>query len=116
MMKNSYFHFHHLYVGVPSCPSSVVAVAHDNNDAITVAWQHPPNTPPVTSTTVTYCPISSPNCGNSMNCTSPCNISGLDPCVDYRISITPTNNCGSANGCTGSMVAAKGFSLGVYAV
>ena len=55
----------------------MVTVAHDDNDAITVTWQQLPNTPPVTSTTVTYCPTSSPNCGNSMNCTSPCTISGL---------------------------------------
>ena len=52
-----------------------------------------------------------------MACTTiPCTISGLDPCVNYNITITPTNNCGSATGCTGSMVAAKGYNLGVYAV
>ena len=96
-------------VGVPSCPSSVVAVAHDDNinDAITVTWQQPPNTPPVTSTTVTYCPTSLPNCRNSMTCTSPCTISGLDPGTEYQFTVIPNNNCGSPTGCTGNNATAQ---------
>ena len=92
---------------LPSCPSSVVAVGKGDNDAITVTWQQPPNTPPVTSTTVTYCPTSSPNCGNSMNCTSPCTISGLDPGTEYQFTVIPNNNCGSPTGCTGNMATAE---------
>ena len=43
-----------------------------------------------------------------MNCTSPCTVSGLDPCVEYYLSAIPTNNCGSPTGCTGnSMVVAS---------
>ena len=37
-----------------------------------------------------------------MNCTSPCTISGLDPCVEYNLSVIPTSNCGSPTGCTGN--------------
>ena len=103
-------------LGSPFCSVNFEHVRSGNFTGTTVTWQQPPNTPPVTSTTVTYCPTSSPNCGNSMNCTSPCTISGLDPCVDYNVTITPTNNCGSATGCTGSMVAAKGYNLSVCAV
>ena len=103
------------HLGPPSCSANVTSIRIENFTRTTVTRQQP-NTPPVTSTTVTYCPTSSPNCGNSMTCTSPCTISGLDPCVNYRITITPTNNCGSATGCTGSMVVAKGYNLGVYTV
>ena len=35
-----------------------------------------------------------------MTCSSPCTISGLVYLVNNRITITPTNNCGSATGCT----------------
>ena len=49
-----------------------------------------------------------------MTCTtSPCTISGLDPCVEYTLSAIPTNNCGSPTGCTGSMVATKGYNQSV---
>ena len=36
--------------------------------------------------------------------------------MDYSITITSHNNCGSATECTGSMVAVKGYNLGVYVV
>ena len=103
-------------LGPPSCSVNFTYFRIDHFTRSTVTWQQHPNTPPVTSTTVTYCPTSSPNCGNSVTCTSQCTISGLDPCVDYNITLTPTNNCGSATGCTGSMVAAKGYNLGVYRI
>ena len=67
---------------------------------ISITRQQPPSTPPVTSTTVTYCPTSSPNCGNSMTCTSPCTISGLDPGTEYQFTVIPNNDCGSSTGCT----------------
>jgi uncharacterized protein (DUF1499 family) len=35
--------------------------------AATVTWSQSASLP-VTSTAVTYCPTSSPNCGNSVNC------------------------------------------------
>ena len=92
---------------LPSCPLSVMAVGKGDNDAITVTWQQPPNTPSVTFTTVTYCPTSSPNCGNIMTCTSPCTISRLDPGTEYQFTVIPNNNCGSPTGCTGDTAAAE---------
>ena len=56
--------------GPPSCSAAVTSFRIDNFTRSIVTWQQPPNTPPVTSTTVTYCPTSSPNCGNSVNCTT----------------------------------------------
>ena len=93
----------------PSCPTSFSA-NRDGDFTSTVATYQLATPPPVTSTTITYCPTSSPNCGNSMNCTSPCTISGLDPCVEYNLSAIPNNNCGSPTGCTGNsmVVPAKG--------
>ena len=84
-------------IGAPSCPT-VTTVRSDDFTNATVSWQQPSNTP-VTSTTVIYCPTSSPNCGNSMNCNSPCTISGLDPCMDYSFTVILNNNCGNATGC-----------------
>ena len=63
--------------------------------SVSITCQPLTNTPPVTSTTVTYCPTSSPNCGNSMNCTSPCITSGLDPGTEYQFTVIPNKNCGS---------------------
>ena len=87
--------------GIPSCPSNMVIYA--GADVVAVTWQQPPNTPPVMSTTVTYCPTSSPNCGNSTDCaTNPCIISGLGPGMMYSFSIiAQANSCGSVLGCTG---------------
>ena len=91
---------------LPSCPTSFSANRDDTSATVTYQIA---TTRPVTSATVTYCPTSSPNCGISMNCTtSPCTISGLDPCVEYNLSAIPNNNCGSPTGCTGnSMVVAS---------
>ena len=68
--------------GVPSCHSVMVAYA--GADVFALAWQQPSSTPPVTSNTVTYCPTSSPNCGNRKNCISPCVVGGLDPFIEYN--------------------------------
>ena len=92
----------------PPCPTSFSANRDGDFTSATVSYQVD-NPPPGTSTTVTYCPTSSSsNCG-SMNCTtSPCTISGLDPCVEYTLTAIPNNNCGNATGCTGnSMVVAS---------
>ena len=64
-----------------------------NTNGISITRQQPPSTPPVTSTTVTYCSTSSPNCGNSMTCTSPCTINGLDPGTEYQFTVIPNNKC-----------------------
>ena len=90
---------------IPLCASDVQAtnILASNLCSVSLTWQHPPNSPPFTSTTVTYCPTSSPNCGNSMTCTSPCTISGLDNGTEYQFTVIPNNNCGSPTGCTGNM-------------
>ena len=91
------------HIGTPSCPNgfNLTHFTIWNNDCdISLTWEQPPNTPPVTSTTVTYCPTSSPNCGDSINCTSPCTVSGLDPGTEYQFTVIPNNNCGSPTGCT----------------
>ena len=85
--------------GVPSCHS--VMVVYVGADVFALTWQQLPDTP-VTSTTVTYCPTSSPNCGNSTDCTSPCVIGGLDPLIEYNFTVIQSNSCGSAAGCTGT--------------
>ena len=91
-------------VDMPSCPTDVQVENVDSmNCFVSLTWEQPPNTPPVTSTTVTYCPTSSPNCGDSATCTSPCNISGLYPGTEYQFTVIPNNNCGSPTGCTGNI-------------
>ena len=59
-----------------------------NTNGISITWHQLPNTPPVTSTTVTFC-------GNSKTCTSPCSISGLDPGTEYQFTVIPNSKCGS---------------------
>ena len=78
---------------------SVEAIVNDRSDVIDVTWLQSNDSHPITSTTVTYCPTSSPNCGNSINCTSPCTIGGLDPGTEYQFTVIPNNNCGSPTGC-----------------
>ena len=63
---------------------SVDAIVNDRSDVIDITWLQPNDTTPVSFTTVTYCPTSLQNCGNSTNCTSPCTISGLDPGIEYQ--------------------------------
>ena len=93
--------------GPPSCPTSFSANRDGDFTSATVTYQLA-TTPPVTSTTVTYCPTSAPNCGNSMTCTtSPCTISGLDPGAEYQFTVIPNNNCGSPTGCTGNNATAQ---------
>ena len=103
------FVHNYLYVDIPSCPTSCTESRNEDFTTVSVSCQQPPNTPPVTSTTVTYCSTSSPNCGDSMNCTtSTCNISGLNVCEDYQLTVVPNNNCGSPTGCTGNSVMSEG--------
>ena len=84
---------------IPSCPSNLLVYA--GADGVNVTWQQPSSNPPVTSTTVTYCPTSSPNCGSFITCTSsPCAISGLDSGTEYQFTVISNNYCGSAIGCT----------------
>ena len=78
---------------------SVEAIVNDRNDVIDVTWLQSNNTHPVKYTTVTYCPTSSLNCGYSVNCTSPCTISGLDSGTEYQFTVIPNNDCGSPTGC-----------------
>ena len=70
---------------VPQCPHNVQALT----------WQQPPNTPPVTFTTVTYRLT-----GDSMNCTIPCTITGLHNGTEYQFEVIPDNISGSPNGYT----------------
>ena len=89
-----------------------MAVGKNDSNVVTVTWQQSPNTTLATSTTVTYCPTLSPNCGNSMTCTSPCTISGLYPGTEYQFTVIPNNNCGSPTGCTGNMATAQTYKYG----
>ena len=82
----------------PSCPKNV-SVRNADLDIYVVTWQQS-NSQTVTFTTVIYCPKSSPNCGNSVNCTSTsCSISGLDPGTEYQFTIIPNNECGTPPEC-----------------
>ena len=91
-------------LGTPLCPTSVTVYA--GADVVNVTWQQA-TLPQVTFTTVTYCPTSSPNCGNSVNCTSPCTICGLDPGTEYQFTVIPNNICGVPTGCTGHNATAE---------
>ena len=109
MYRVSFVHIHYLFtVDTPSCPTSCARSRNEDFTTVSVSCQQPPNTPPVTSTTVTYCPTSSPNCGNSVTCTSPCTISGFNACEDYQLTVVPNNKCGSTTGCTGNSVMSEG--------
>ena len=97
-------------LGVPSCPSKVMSDFVSDCTRADVTWEQPPGGPPVTNATVTYCRESESSCSNSMTCTSPCTVSGLDPTIDeldsgidYNFTVTPNNNCGSARGCGGNL-------------
>ena len=100
-------------IGPPSCPTTVKVMDSSQNSTnpvkcdVMLTWQQPQDPPPVTFTTVTYCPRLSPNCGDSMNCTNPCTISGLNNSADYQFTVFLNNNCGSRTGCTGNMATAK---------
>ena len=89
----------------------MVASAYYRDDAITVTWRQPLDTPPGTYSVVNYCPTSSPNCGDgafqSRYCTSPCTISGLDPDTEYQFTVIPYNYCGSPTGCTENSATAQ---------
>ena len=86
-------------LGVPSCPTDVQAtnVCDSNSCSVSLTWQQPSNSTPVTSTTVTYCPT-----GNSKNYTSPCTITGLHNGTEYQFTVIPINISGSPNGYTGN--------------
>ena len=70
------------------------------NNFLILLQAHWPQSPTVLRT-------SSPNCVNSMTCTSPCTISGLDPGTEYQFTVIPNNNCGSPTGCTGNRATAQ---------
>ena len=74
---------------IPSCPSNVVVYA--SADGVNVTWQQPSNSPLVAFTSVTFYLTSSPNCGNSINYTSPCALSGLDSGTEYQFTVLPNN-------------------------
>ena len=96
--------FSSILTGIPSCPTCEVAqLWRDDPTTCTVTWAQP-STVPVTSTTVTYCPTSSPNCGIRVPCTSPCSIGGLDPYMEYLFTVTSNNSCGSSVGCRSNTV------------
>ena len=90
----------YISVGIPSC-AEVMSLQSGTGKfcSANLTWQQPPNTPPVTSTTVTYCrSIPSPNCVN-MTCSSPCTIGGLLNGTRYEVTVMPNNNCGKNVGC-----------------
>ena len=90
-------------LGLPLCPTIFSANRTGDFTNATVTYEQS-TPPPVLSTTVTYCPTSSPNCGNMTCTTSPCTISGLNACEDYQLTVVPNNNCGSPTGCTENSV------------
>ena len=82
----------------PLCPTNVNSEFDDECTSVGVTWEQL-NPPAVTSTTVAYCPTSSPNCGDSINCTSPGIIHGLTSTEDHSFTVIPSNNCGLTTGC-----------------
>jgi hypothetical protein len=100
-------------VGPPSCPINITGDFTEDCTSATVTWDQPSG-PPVTSTTVVYCPASSLNCGDKVTCTSPCAITGLDPTRDnldqgenYIFQVIPENNCGTTTGCKGMAIPSR---------
>ena len=98
-------------IGTPSYPTMVhIGNSSRSGDSVTckvmLTWQQPSNSPPVTFTTVTYCPPSPQNC-EDMNCTSPCTISGLRNDTDYQFTVVANNNCGKNNGSSENMATFK---------
>ena len=82
------------------------AVSLNDNDGVRVSWEQPPDSPPVTYTTVTYCNTSQ-SCEIRTCTSSPCIIEGLGPGTEYHFTVTPSNNHGNAVGCTGNRATAR---------
>ena len=82
------------------------AVSLNDNDAVRVSWEQPPNSPSVTYTTVTYC-TAAQSCENRTCTSNPCIIEGLSPGIEYSFTVIPNNNRGSAVGCTGNRATAE---------
>jgi hypothetical protein len=99
-------------VGKPSCVKIDAFIIGNNYSIAAVKITWPPSyILPVTSTLVRYCPKTSPNCSTTDVCTqgrgTGCIVEGLDPSTEYVFTVTTSNNCGSATGCTENVAIAK---------